>query len=68
MRYRPFIGRRVVLNLTDGAPPVRGVLWRVRGPLLILKDSAVLTAGEATRIDGDLVVDRPHVAFMQVLP
>jgi hypothetical protein len=56
----------VVVNLADKA--FRGVLWAKRGPLLVLRDAELLEAGrEAVRVDGEVVIERARVEFMQVL-
>ncbi|MFF1709309.1 hypothetical protein [Streptomyces sp. NPDC058268] len=58
--------KRVVVNLADKA--FSGVLWAQRGPLLVLRDVELLEAGrEASRVDGEVVVERSRVEFTQVL-
>lgn len=60
--------RRVILNLKT-QKAFRGVLSAQRGPLLVLKDVELLeTAREPVRIDGDVVIERSNVDFVQVLP
>jgi hypothetical protein len=55
-----------VVNLTDRA--FDGVLWARRGPLLVLRDVQLLEAGRAPqRVDGEVVIERARVEFMQVL-
>ena len=65
---RSALRRRVLVNLkTEKA--FRGVLFAKRGLLLVLKDVELLEAGrEPVRIDGDVLVERPNVDFVQVLP
>lgn len=65
---RTALRRRVLVNLkTEKA--FRGVLFAKRGPLLVLKDVELLEAGrEPVRLDGDVLVERPNVDFVQVLP
>lgn len=63
---RTAVRKRVVVNLADKA--FRGVLWAKRGPLLVLRDAELLEAGRETqRVDGEIVVERRQVEFMQVL-
>jgi hypothetical protein len=63
---RTALRRRVVVNLADKA--FTGVLWAKRGPLLVLRDAALLEAGrDPQRMDGDVVIERTRVEFMQVL-
>lgn len=55
------------MNLkTDKA--LAGVLWAQRGQLLVLKDTALHEAGRVAAIDGDVLVERANVDFVQVLP
>ena len=64
---RTAVRKRVLLSLkTDKG--FRGVLWAKRGSLLILKDASLYEGGrEPVRVDGDVVVDRANVDFLQVL-
>ncbi|MFF5451870.1 hypothetical protein ACFY40_11595 [Streptomyces sp. NPDC012950] len=56
----------MVINLADKA--FDGVLWAKRGPLLVLRDARLLEAGrEPQPIDGEIVIERTRVEFMQVL-
>lgn len=60
---------RVILNFRDPtAPSLSGILWQRRGRWLVLRDCALLeTAKQApTRIDGEVVLDRATVLFLQV--
>lgn len=66
---RTALRRRVLVNLqTDKA--FRGVLWAKRGPLLILKEAELFERGrpEPVRMDGEVLVERANVDFVQVLP
>lgn len=63
---RTALRRRVVVNLADKA--FSGVLWAKRGPLLVLRDVELLEAGrQPQRVDGEVVIERSRVEFMQVL-
>lgn len=63
---RTAVRRRVVVNLADKA--FDGVLWAKRGPLLVLRDARLLEAGrEPQPIDGEVVIERGRVEFVQVL-
>ena len=66
----PYLLRTVIVNLI--APPdeaMRGVLWQSRGPWLVLKDATALKEGQPPiGVDGDIVIERRNVAFVQVLP
>jgi hypothetical protein len=68
----PVVGRRIVVNLTDGSA-MRGVLTAQRGPWLVLHDADVLRVDNGgvtgtVRIDGAVYVERPRITFVQVLP
>lgn len=65
----PVQGRRLIVNLEDGSA-IRGILIRSRGPWLVLAESELLRPdGSGTvRVDGAVYVERPRVAFIQVLP
>lgn len=60
------VRRRVVVNLEGQA--FSGVLYRVRGPLLVLRDAKLHLPGqEAQAVDGEVVVERSKVEWVQVL-
>lgn len=64
---RTAVRKRVVVNLPDRA--FRGLLWSKRGPLLVLRHAELLEAGrEPMPMDGEVVVERSRVEFIQVLP
>lgn len=63
---RTAIRRRVVVNMGDDA--ISGVLWARRGRLLVLRDAQMHVPGrEATSMDGEIVIDRDQVQFLQAL-
>lgn len=59
--------RRVIVNTkTDRA--FRGVLWRRRGGLLVLRNTELLRpGGEVTAMDGEVVIQAENVDFLQVV-
>jgi len=60
--------RRCLVNLLGEEGTLEGVLWGRRGPWLVLKDARLLRqTGEAVAADGDILVDRAQVSFIQVL-
>jgi hypothetical protein len=67
LAYRRFYRRSVVVNLTDGTA-FRGVLWQARGPLLILRSAILHEHGQTTAVDGEVLVERNRLLFVQVLP
>lgn len=63
---RTAVRKRVVVNLADKA--FDAVLWAKRGPLLVLRDVKLLEAGRDPQlVDGEVVVERLRVEFIQVL-
>ncbi len=61
----PFVRRVIVVTRTDRT--FKGVLWRRRRGFLVLREAALLEHGKQTPMDGELVIDRANVDFMQVL-
>lgn len=64
---RVALSRRVIVHTKTGSS-LSGVLVEERGPILILKGAAMLTASSnPVPVDGDVVVERSNVDFVQVL-
>lgn len=64
---RLVINRRVLVNLTTGSA-VEGVLWDERGPLLVLRDATLHEPGsDPAPLDGEVIVERDRVAFVQAV-
>lgn len=64
---RTVVRRRVLVNLVNGRA-VEGVLFRQRGPLLVVKDARLHEPGaEPAAVDGEVVVERSRVDFIQAL-
>lgn len=66
----PRLRRRCIVNLTvDGADSIEGVLWSRRGRWVIVKDARLVRAtdGTVTQADGELLIDRGQISFIQVL-
>ena len=68
--HAPAMLRTVIVNRTDRTDEAfRAVLWKQRGPWLILRDSSLLRAGhDPAPLDGEILIHRERVAFLQVLP
>lgn len=66
----PCLLRTVIVNQIGGSESaLRGVLWESRGAWLTLKEASVLQENKpATAVDGEIVIHRSNVAFIQVLP
>lgn len=68
MRWRVALRRRVVVNLVTGTA-IEGVLLQRTGPLLRLADCTLHEEDSApAAVDGEIVVERARVAFIQVMP
>lgn len=66
-RRRLLIHRRLLVNLVGGTA-IEGVLTRVDGPLLVLRDVRLHERGtEPVSVDGAVVIDRERVDFIQVV-
>jgi hypothetical protein len=65
--WKPYIRRSVVVNLKDNTA-FRGILWDQRGPLLILRRATMHEHGQATPVDGEVVLERSAIQFLQILP
>lgn len=60
------VRRRVMVVLLDERV-LEGILYERRGPLLVLRDAAVHTSGQRVAADGEVVIERARVAWVQVL-
>lgn len=61
--------RPVIVNLVgEESKAIEGILWRARGPWLILKQCRILQINQEARpVDGEVVIERSRVHFLQVL-
>lgn len=65
--WRTVVRRRVVVNLVTGTA-IEGVLLKRSGPLLVIADAVVHPVGsEPAKVDGQAVVERSQVEFIQAL-
>lgn len=60
------VHRRVMVNLTTGSA-IEGVLWDERGPLIVLRDARLFEEGGSSPLDGEVIVERDRIAFVQVV-
>lgn len=61
------VRRKVVVNFRDGQA-VEGVLFKQAGPLLVVKNATMLEPGaDPLPLDGDVVIERDKVLFIQAL-
>ena len=58
---------RVLVNLLGDEGTIEGLLWSRRGCWLVIKDARLLRMnGTVVDIDGEAVIDKSRVAFLQV--
>lgn len=59
--------RRVIVNTkTDKA--FRGALWERSGPYLVLREAELLLGrGDVRALDGEVLIERANVDFIQVV-
>lgn len=63
--YRRLRERRVILNMLDDRA-WEGVIVDFHAPLLTVKGAVMLVQGaEPVRMDGEVVIDRDHIDFIQ---
>lgn len=60
------MSRRVMVNLTTGTA-IDGVLWDERVPLIVLRDANVHTNGQTAPLDGEVIIERDRIDFVQVV-
>jgi len=65
MRFYP-VRRRVIVN-TRTNRAFRGVLWRRGWRYLVLRNSEMLKGPETVPMDGEVVIERTNVDFIQVI-
>lgn len=64
---RLMVRRQVLVSLSSGRA-FTGLLWARRGRQLVLKSAQLLEPGaQAVTVDGDVVVDRGQVEYVQVV-
>lgn len=64
--WRRLIRKSVVVNQEGRA--FSGILWAQHGPLLVLRNAQLLMPGrEPQPLDGEVVVERTSVHFIQVV-
>jgi hypothetical protein len=66
----PCLLRVVIVNLKDDPDAaLRGVMWSARGSWLVLRQATALTSTQPPApIDGEVLVHRSNVSFIQMLP
>lgn len=62
--FRPYIGRTVLVQLDEHT--ITGVLHAESGTVLTLRSAQLLAADGPTDMDGEVVVDRLRIQWVQV--
>jgi len=69
-RFRPYPELHMaIVNLTSGTA-FRGVIWRRRGPFLVLRSAELLQDRDTAvnkKVDGEVIVKMADVDFIQVV-
>lgn len=60
------MSRRVMVNLSAGNA-IDGILWDDRGSLIVLRDANLHSDGGSAPLDGEVIVERDRIAFVQVV-
>lgn len=65
---RVALSRRVIVNLVTGNA-IEGILWEEAGPLLVLRMATLHEKGaDAPQpMDGDIVIERDRIEFLQAV-
>lgn len=59
------VRRRMIINMKDGSA-FSCLLWRRGRRLLQLRDVTLFAEGQTRPVDGEVVIERRDVAFMQL--
>lgn len=60
------LSKTVLVNLTTGRA-FRGVLFEVRGDLLVLRNAELIEDDRIVTVEGSVVIERARIEFIQVL-
>lgn len=65
----PFVLKTVILTLVaDPDSSLKGVVWQMRGDWIVLRTVELLKESRVTPLDGEVIVHRRNVNFIQVVP
>lgn len=65
--YKQLLAKNLVVNLRSGKA-FSGALWSDTRDLLVLRNAVLHEAGQTTDVDGEVVIERSNIDFIQVLP
>lgn len=60
--------RQTIIVNCKTSETFRGVLWKKSGPLLVLRGVQRLSGTQSIPVDGEVVIERANVSFLQILP
>jgi hypothetical protein len=68
--WRRLQRRMVIVNHVNGREAFRGVLWRVEGDFVLLRNAELREVGSnaATPLDGEVLLERSVISFYQLDP
>lgn len=66
MGYGYIAHRRVVVNLRTGSA-ISGVITKWRGPFYVLRDATVHEGEQVAPADGEILVEKKNVDYIQAL-
>jgi small nuclear ribonucleoprotein (snRNP)-like protein len=64
--YRDLVAKRLIVNLKSDKA-FAGILWTDSKDLLVLRDATLLEHGKEASVDGEVVIERANIDFIQVL-
>lgn len=59
--------KTVIVHLKADSASLKGVLAAVHADCVVLRAAVVLEPGSQAVLDGDVIVPRPNVDFMQII-
>lgn len=66
--YADYLATPILVNLTTGKA-FKGVLWAASRDLLVLRGAEVIEGNASPQsVDGEAVIERDRIDFVQVLP
>lgn len=65
--FRPYPVRKSgIVNLKHNGASFRGVIWQIKGPFLVLRNTEILDQGGPRPLDGEIILQMADIEFIQV--
>lgn len=64
--WQDFQARTLIVNLKTGTA-FRGILWSENRELLVLRNAEMHSQGDTAPVDGDVVIERSNIDFVQAV-